>query len=263
MRNRVPHRIVKFYRHCVANRLLRSILVMTRSELSETGSFLAFKELWAGSLSLPAAFARLASAPRAAASILAESDISRTMSQAASATRDSNLEISSSTSSIASWCSIWWKKTGSSSTTSALYEHIPSIQRFKSPLRVTVSSASCNIVYNKIINFEIPNVARWLLIASDHKSYPPNKVSRLTNGVAQSGQLFLGKLIVPDVDKLLKELCFVNDNGHLFEITCNCNVRYALRHLIPACKQKAHSSANAITASADYCCYPKGKTLSE
>ena len=66
MRDRVLYRIPEFYRLYVANRPLRSLLVATRSELSDTGIFLAREDLRAAALPIPAARAHLLSAPRAA-----------------------------------------------------------------------------------------------------------------------------------------------------------------------------------------------------
>ena len=66
MRDRVLHRISEFYRLCVANRPLRSLVVATRNELLDTGIFLAREDLRAAVLPIPAALAHLLSAPREA-----------------------------------------------------------------------------------------------------------------------------------------------------------------------------------------------------
>ena len=69
IRDRILHRIAEFYRFRAANRPLRSLVVATRGELSETGIFIARQDLRAAALPLPAALARLPSAPRAAAGL--------------------------------------------------------------------------------------------------------------------------------------------------------------------------------------------------
>ena len=69
MRDRVLHHIAEFYRPRAANRPLRSLLVATRGELSDTGIFLAREDLRAAALPLPAELARLPLAPRAAAGL--------------------------------------------------------------------------------------------------------------------------------------------------------------------------------------------------
>ena len=101
---------------------------------------------------------------------------------------------------------------------------------------MVVRSASSNIVYDKFVNLEAPGVARWLSTASDHQLCPPDTllVDDLT-AWRELGQLLRGKLvIVGDADKVLRELRFRVDNGHLFELTRNSAVRDALKHLTPA-----------------------------
>ena len=100
MRDRVHHRIAEFYRPRSANRPLRSLVVATRGELSDTGIFLAREDLRAASFPLPVALGPLPSAPYAAAGMQLgpRPNSQATSSRSASATRDSNLEITSSTS---------------------------------------------------------------------------------------------------------------------------------------------------------------------
>ena len=239
MRERILYRISTFYSPRAANRPLRSLVHATRGEFSASGVYLTREDLRAATLPTPAQLARLPAAPRAAAGMQTgpRPSSQATSSRAASATRDSNLEITSSTSSLSlsmqhpmpdNWVVV--------DHLSTLYEHIPSGRRFRAPLRVVVRSSNGNIAYDKFVNLEAAGVARWLPTASDHQACPPD-TPLVDYQVAwrELDQLLRDKLIVVgDADKVLRELRFRVDNGHLFEVNRSNAVRDALRQLTAA-----------------------------
>ena len=131
MRFHVLHRIAKVYRPRTANRPLRSLIAATRGELSKTNIFLARENLRAATLPLAAALARLPSAPREEANMQLGSrpSFQATSSQSVSATRDSILEITSSTSSLSlsmqhTMPENWWSSSTSAHFTSTSFREV-------------------------------------------------------------------------------------------------------------------------------------------